>query len=128
MEAVREQIVDIAGRQRMLTQKMTKEKLLILADIQKAKYQKSLRESIGAFDMTLHDLRHGNPARQIPKPTDAALIVQLQEVEKVWQRLKPLYEKAHPDKKELAVIVSQNPLLLQEMNKAVTLYETLADL
>jgi hypothetical protein len=128
MEAAREQIVDIAGRQRMLTQKMTKEKLITLAAIQKEKYQKRVQQSIDQFEQTLHDLRYGNPNRMIPKPTDQTLIKQLQQVAEIWQKLKPLYEKSHPTKDELTTIISQNNLLLQEMDKAVMLYEKLADI
>jgi hypothetical protein len=128
MEAAREHIVDIAGRQRMLTQKMTKEKLLILAGIQKEKYQKRVQQSIDQFEQTLHDLRYGNPSRMIPKPTDRTLIDQLRKVDKMWQQLKPLYEKSQLKKDEIATLIKQNILLLQEMDKAVILYEKLADI
>ncbi len=127
MEKARLNIVDIAGRQRMLTQKMTKEKLLILAKVAPAKNEKKLHETVSQFDKALEVLIHGDPALKMPKPSNQKVIAQLQKVDGLWKRLKPLYLKEKLGKKELQAIVKGNPVLLAQMNKAVHLTEVVTD-
>jgi hypothetical protein len=127
MEKARLNIVDIAGRQRMLTQKMTKEKLLILAKVAPQKNSNKLHESVAQFDKALDVLMQGDTSLKIPKPANADIIAQLQKVDGIWEKLKPLYLKEKPGKKELSIIVKGNPVLLKEMNKAVHLSEVVVD-
>ncbi len=128
LQQAREQIVDIAGKERMLIQKMTKEKLLILAAIHKSENHRKLMRTVAAFDGTLHALLQGDSSRKIPKATNPQLRVQLQKVLHLWQKLKPLYETQKLDKKGLATILSHNTIMLQEMDRAVTLYEQLTEI
>ena len=127
MEKARLNIVDIAGRQRMLTQKMTKEKLLILAKVAPGQNGQKLKKTIAEFDTALTMLIKGDPAHQLPKPANAKMIAQLNRVDTLWQKLKPIYLEEKPGKKALQVIVKGNPVLLSEMNKAVHISETVAD-
>ena len=122
LEKSRLRIVNVAGRQRMLTQKMTKEKLLIAEG--HSEYSDKLKATIELFDKSLYALINGDSDQMIVKPTDKKIKAQLMKVEKMWKRLKPLYEKEKLSKKEMMVIIEQNPLLLKEMNKAVNMSET----
>ncbi len=116
-------VVNIAGRQRMLTQKMTKEKLLV-SELKKSEYADKLKKSIALFDTSLTALIHGDAEKGISKPTDAVLIKAYAKVEKGWTKLKPLYSKKSLDNEELQVIVNENPKLLKDMNNAVNLAES----
>jgi len=127
IEKARLNIVDIAGRQRMLTQKMTKEKLLILAKVHPQKNRKKLHKSVALFDNSLKALINGDPALKIPKPGNAKIIKQLKHVANLWEELKPIYLQDKIGKKELHQIIKENPVLLAEMNKAVHLSEIVAD-
>ena len=127
MEKARANIVDIAGRQRMLTQKMTKEKLLILAKVNIAENKQKLQQTVSLFDISLTGLAQGNKALKIIKPSNKKMIKQLKVVASSWKRLKPLYLKNVLKKKELVSIIKGNPLLLAQMNKAVSLSEVVAD-
>ena len=127
MEKARLNIVDIAGRQRMLTQKMTKEKLLILAKVAPKQNDKKLHETIGQFDSALKMLIAGDASHRIPKPSNAKMIAQLQRVSALWEKLKPVYLQKKTGKKALSAIVQGNPVLLKEMNKAVHISEVVAD-
>jgi len=127
MEKARLNIVDIAGRQRMLTQKMTKEKLLILAKVAPKKNTKKLHESVTQFDTALKVLQNGNASLKIPKPSNQEVTAQLMKVSALWQKLQPFYLKEKLGKKDLEVIIKGNPVLLKEMNKAVHLSEVVAD-
>ena len=121
LEKARLHIVNVAGRQRMLTQKMTKEKLLILKG--EKKYDSKLKETVALFDDALTTLIKGDSKKMISKPSNEKIITQLKVVSKLWSELKPLYEKKKNSVKELATIVTKNPLLLKEMNSMVKLAE-----
>ena len=114
-------IVNLAGRQRMLTQKMTKEKLMCVKG--QKEYKKSLLKTIKLFDDSLDSLMNGNPAEKIAKPSNPKIKNQLLKVKTLWDELKPLYENWNPDAKILAIIIQKNPILLEEMNTMVTLVE-----
>ena len=122
LEKVKVHIVNIAGRERMLSQKMTKEKLLYLQG--KKEYAQKLQNSIKLFDDSLNALINGDPKQNIVKPTNKKIKEQLKKVNDIWQKLKPLYLKENPTKKELAYIIKMNPLLLSEMNKMVEMTES----
>jgi len=122
LEKSRVHIIDIAGRERMLTQKMTKEKLLILQG--KKEYIKKLNSTIKLFDDSLKWLIDGNTQENIIKPSNIKIKEQLDKVAKIWSQIKPLYEKEKPTTKELALIIKTNPILLSEINRMVNMAET----
>lgn len=121
LDKARLHIVNIAGRQRMLTQKMTKEKLLIVKG--KSEYSAKLEKTIKLFDDSLNALINGDEKQTIVKPTSKKIKKQLAIVEGIWKILKPLYIKTKPSTKELKTIIEQNPILLAEMNKMVKMSE-----
>ena len=121
LEKARLHIVNVAGRQRMLTQKMTKEKLLIVKG--EEKYNSKLKKTMTLFDDSLNALIKGDSKKMISKPSNEKIISQLKVVSKLWSELKPLYEKKKNSAKELATIVTKNPLLLKEMNSMVKMDE-----
>ena len=125
LEKARLHLVNIAGRQRMLTQKMTKEKLL-LVNGEKA-YASKLDETIKLFDSSLTALIKGDKSQNITKPTNEKIIKQLTKLSKLWEELKPLYEKKKDSAKELAMIISKNGTLLKEMNTMVNMAEQEAE-
>jgi len=121
LDKARLHIVNVAGRQRMLTQKMTKEKLLIAKG--EKEYSDKFQKTIKLFDDSLNALINGNSKQMIVKPTNKTIKKQLAKVAKIWKKLKPLYEKPKPTPKELATIIKENPILLSQMNKMVKMSE-----
>ena len=121
LEKARLRVVNVAGRQRMLTQKMTKEKLLLLKG--KKEYSKKLDTTIKLFDTSLIALIKGDKKQNISKPTNEKIISQLKVVSEMWSKLKPLYIKKKNSAKELAQIIAKNPTLLKEMNAMVQMSE-----
>jgi len=121
LEKARLRVVNVAGRQRMLTQKMTKEKLLLLKA--KKEYRKKLEGTIKLFDTSLNTLIKGDKTQNISKPTNEKIINQLKIVSMMWSKLKPLYLKKKNSAKELAMIISKNTVLLKEMNAMVKMAE-----
>ncbi len=116
-------LIDMAGRQRMLTQKMTKEFLAIYKMGQK-EYKPKLKESVELFDNTLKVLINGSKLYMLPKCTNPKIKKQLVKVSNLWQKIMPFYNKNDLSKKELVLLLQVNPILLNEMNKAVHLIET----
>lgn len=122
LEKARLRIVNVAGRQRMLTQKMTKEKLLSYKGNKEVNQQ--LLQTVKLFDDSLNALILGDQDKHITKATNEKITKQLKVVSTLWTKLKPLYEKEKLSSKEMAMILSKNTILLKEMNTMVGLSET----
>ena len=121
-------VINIAGRQRMLSQKMTKEALLLQsADTDREQRKKALMATINLFDRSLSGLIEGNADMGLPPAQNPPIKEQLLEVKNLWS---PFHQAAlaltgdiQPDsdqfQKALEVITANNLTLLKEMNRAV---------
>ncbi len=116
-------VINLSGRQRMLTQKMTKEYLLVALDIAPAANREKLKRTMVLFDRTLGGLLDGDDAQGLPPTTDPAIRAQLRKVMKLWENFRPLLERPATPQNLLAVAHANLPLLA-EMNRAVKMYET----
>lgn len=121
LEKARLRVVNVAGRQRMLIEKMTKEKLLCVKSPQK--YNSKLKSTVKLFNDSLTTIIKGDSSKQITKPSNTKIIKQLKVISKLWEELKPLYKKEKNSSKELAIIIAKNSTLLKEMNTMVELAE-----
>jgi signal transduction histidine kinase len=124
-------VINLAGRQRMLSQKMTKE---ILFFSQGALTPEKVLNTIDVFHQTLRALTYGGKApldliqtkfTTLPEPSSSAVVEQLKKVKSIWI---PFSENAKRYLKEknassLAYLKDSNVLLLGEMNKAVFLLD-----
>ncbi len=135
-------IVNLAGRQRMLTQKMTKEVFFFYVTYLKTgEYPKDLKQQIRntmtVFSQTLTALKDGGEApleldlaktqyRYCP-PAEGAAHAQLTTVEHMWQTFASHMEVlliSNTDKiKHIQWVMDNNLSLLQEMNLAVVLLQ-----
>ncbi len=118
-------VINLAGKQRMLTQKMSKEILLIAKGIDVEANKASLKKTADLFDRTLKGLINGDPELGLPKTTDKAILAQLEKVSALWEEFKPNVEAAlngQIDQAVLKRVAAQNLPLLKEMNKAVQMY------
>ena len=112
--------INVAGRQRMLTQKMSKEILLIAAGVDGAANTKNLDETAKLFDSTLKGLKDfGN----------ADIAAQLKVVTGLWGKFHAHVKAAlsgDTSKGVLSSVAAENMPLLKNMNKAVQMYAKLA--
>ncbi len=115
-------VINLSGRQRMLTQKMTKEYLLAALDIDRAANLGNLKKTTALFDRTLRGLLDGDDAQGLPPTTDPAIRAQLEKVMKLWAGFRPLLQRPATQENLLAVARANLPLLA-EMNRAVKMYE-----
>ncbi len=115
-------VINLAGRQRMLTQRMTKEALLIMAghDV-----SEPFNKTKALFDSTLLSLIEGDTARSIPKPNNNVLKEQLEKVSDIWGTFQTELNQVvgGASTKELEQLYEHSSLILKEMNAAVKLYE-----
>jgi hypothetical protein len=122
LQKARLRVVNVAGRERMLTQKMTKEKLL-WQKLGSQKQKKKMYQTVKLFETSLSGLMLGNAKMGLPKATNRKIKDQLKTVERIWKKIKPLFVKEKLTAKELAILIKVNPMLLSEMHQAVGLME-----
>lgn len=122
-------VLDHAGRQRMLSQKMVKELLLFAANINPEDNLKSLATTMQLFSKVLKGLQMGDEEFNFLPAQNSALKKQLRVVETIWEQLKPLFSTAIQAKRasseNLMTIYQLNPQLLQEADKVVKIFEEL---
>jgi methyl-accepting chemotaxis protein len=127
--------LNISGRQRMLTQKMSKE--LFSAQIAnlgaETSANASMSKTMKLFDKSLKGLVEGNSEQGLARTTDEGLLLQLKKVQSLWTAFQAGLQRAstHPEGSVerdagLIFVHERNVELLKEMNKAVGLFETLA--
>ncbi len=110
--------VNIAGRQRMLTQKMTKQ--ILEGDF------KGAEETAALFSKSLEALRNGDASMKLKKVKDPEILAQIEKVERLWQEFRTRLERiihhqgSQVDKEYL---LSHNLELLKEANTLTKLFE-----
>ncbi len=120
--------INVAGRQRMLSQKMAKEAGLIAFGEDKEGVAATLNKTADLFDVSLSALITGLPTVTLPAPPPGVMM-KLYEVEAVWADYQPIIRRVANMQEaadyELAAIAAQADPLLKKMNDAVTAYEQL---
>ena len=118
-------IINLAGKQRMLTQKMSKEALFIAKGINVKANTESLKKTASLFDKTLKGLVQGDESLKLSKTTNKEILAQLKKVSELWASLKTNIDKVasgSTDKALLEAIAKENLPLLKNMNQAVQMY------
>ena len=108
-------VINLAGKQRMLTQKMTKELLLVANGIDADANKANAKKTGELFETTLKGLTDKCKNEDIKK--------QLGTVAKLWADYKAIIEKADTAEASLKKAEELNMPLLKEMNKAVKMFE-----
>jgi two-component system nitrate/nitrite sensor histidine kinase NarX len=139
-QAADARVINLAGRQRMLTQEMTKAVLGIARD-PTSDYRAELDEAAYLFDRTLTALLDGGSAPYggetvtLPPAKDTAIHTQLGVVAELWNQFRQGVETVQTADPESAVfasavreIESLSPVILQEMDQVVRLCEAAAEL
>jgi len=120
-------VLNLSGKQRMLTQKMSKEIMLIALDINKEANLANLQKTSALFDKTLKGLRNGSEELRLPPTSSGRILRQLDKIDAIWADFYPVVQEIVANKSvtqdQVGLIAKQNLPLLKEMNKAVGLYE-----
>ncbi|MFZ5646251.1 MAG: type IV pili methyl-accepting chemotaxis transducer N-terminal domain-containing protein [Bacillota bacterium] len=126
--------VNVAGRQRMLSQKMTKETLNYMATKDQS-YAKAQADTIAAFEKSLEALLQGGQldisGRTVNvKPTDnEQVLAALNDARQYWQKVKPEYlsavqHLADSHKLEVSDLNNSSMELLKRFDAITGMYET----
>jgi len=119
--------INLAGGQRMLSQKMAKEALLL--ETGEAKVE-DFQATVNLFDQTLNGLIDGSKVLGLGSMKSSAVLSQLRKVEERWTLFRGNAENlialAEPSLKYTNYILKNNVPLLQEINRAVLQYEKTA--
>ena len=123
-------VINLAGKQRMLTQKMSKEALFIAKGIDADANKANLKKTAALFDKTLNGLINGDSSLNLPKTENKEILAQLQKVSDLWKPFKANIDKViegKADKATLEAIAKDNLPLLKNMNAAVQMYVKTSD-
>jgi hypothetical protein len=116
-------VLNLSGKQRMLTQKMTKELSLVAKGLDESENRVKLHTTMQLFDQTLKGLLKGDKDLDLPETTDDVIRKQLTVVQGYWNDLKPLIEAVDTSNQSLQKVGQLNLTVLHEMDKAVKMYE-----
>lgn len=116
--AINPQTIDTAGRQRMLSQKIAKEAVLVSVGVES---KDTLQKTIKLFEASHKAILEGNAQLGMSPVTEPSVIKQMQHVGQLWTSYKSTIESHVQQSSEetLSRIQQQSPIILKEMNKAV---------
>ena len=119
-------LIDISGRQRMLTQKMSKEACFLGTDQGSAKTAENLEGTVQIFEASLDALRFGLPEMSLREPPNREISDGLEVVLNDWNRVKPLLNDVLEGQSLNAQQGRQNfqglNTTMSNMNKVVGMY------
>lgn len=120
-------VINLAGKQRMLTQKMTKEALLIALDIDAQINLKNLKSSYDLFDKTLKGLRDGDSELGLSETVQPNILNGLNQVDVLWfefsKTIQEIVQRKTVSSTDIEMMADKNLPLLWAMNDVVKLYE-----
>ncbi len=119
-------LIDIAGRQRMLAQRMSKNVCLIAAGINVETAMAELKTTSETFDASLSALRFGMTEAGINPPPNDAIASGLDGVLETWSQVRPIVDAALAeqtlDAEHLSIMFHKANALTGGMNATVGLY------
>jgi hypothetical protein len=121
--------INVSGRQRMLSQKMSKELCMIAVGYRIPSTRAHLMGTVALFESSHQMLQRGLPALDLKEKDSSAIAVQLSVIERHWRKLSEIFRRAaaggDPVEADLRTIASDSSLLLIELNRAVEMYESI---
>lgn len=124
-------VISISGRQRMLSQRISKEVLIIIYHDNATGTEISRLESdVELFEMSHQALRYGNTELGLPVSTSTVTIAQWEIVDDLWSKFKePVYEviAGNYSQEICNQIIETNVPLLNEINNLVSTFEDKAE-
>ena len=119
--------INVAGRQRMLTQKASKEFCLAASGHQADENRANLAKTIALFEKSLEALMNGDAELGVPAAPNSAIYEQLTLVKGLWGKLHAELVQAASGSEvpltAISAVAELNEPVLIEMNKAVQMYE-----
>ena len=119
-------VINLAGRQRMLTQRIAKEAILISLGVDVEENMGRLRESRDLFARTLVGLKVGDESQGLVGTSDSNTLESLEEVEAVWALMDDAVSAGLAAGRfsdgQVALVVDLSPMLLNASEGVVTAF------
>lgn len=126
LDAEKATTINLAGRQRMLSQKIAKAACMIGVRLDHANSIEELRAAMRLFDQTLQGLLVGDDSAGLLPPPNVEIALQLRKVERHWRGVLPILrtavETGQIGEAEMATLARDLDVVLFEMNRAVGLW------
>ncbi|HKJ77072.1 MAG TPA: methyl-accepting chemotaxis protein, partial [Gammaproteobacteria bacterium] len=118
--------INVAGRQRMLSQRVAKEALLAAQEVRP---RSSVEKTMALFEKSHRGLLEGNKEMGVTAVSNPAIREQLKKVWRLWQDYRGTIESYldNPSDELVATIDEQSPVVLKEMHQAVGMMATAAN-
>ncbi len=118
--------INMAGRQRMLSQRVAKEAMMVVQGVEN---RATVEKTIRLFESSHEKLMNGDKTSHIEAVKDPAVIAQMNLVTSLWQTYKDdiFAYIQNGDRPSLERLQVNSPIVLKEMNKAVGMMATLAN-
>ncbi len=120
-------IINLAGMQRMITQQMSKETILLAMGVEKDEHIRQLRSSQALFDRTLRGLREGDVALQLPATENPAILEDISRVDELWSLYNTAVQEGLTDgtlsRASIAIVADLSMPLLKAMGETVQEYK-----
>ena len=118
--------LNVAGAQRMLSQRVAKEVQMVAAGVEE---RSQAQQTIEQWERAHGWLLNGSKEAGVPAVTDPAIRTQLEQVLTLWQDYRPalIAYMDDPDRPTLEQLHEMSPKVLSQMNEAVGMMSTLAD-
>ncbi len=117
-------VINVAGKERMLSQFITKEIFMVLYD--KNRGYEELDKAIFEFEGSLGDLENGNEKRGIYKAPTQEIVSAINEVKKEWyaykENIRWIKEGGNTPKVHIEYITQNNTVLLEKIDTVVSLF------
>lgn len=123
--SINPQTINVAGKQRMLSQRMAKEALLVAAGVEQ---ETTLRKTMQLFEKSHAAIINGDGKLGMKPISDPDILKQMSHVEGLWKDYKVILNNhlLHNSNQTLSAIKEQSPVVLKEMNKAVVMMTNIA--
>jgi len=120
-EEAKNAVINLAAMNKMLSQRMAKDAILVAHGIDVEFYQKDLIDSAKQFNDFIEGMYSGNEALKLPKETDKKVLLELDEVNEVWRdfynAVKNFNQDGKIDQEAYNFIINNNEKLMRLSHK-----------
>lgn len=129
LHSVLGQVLSTVSQQRLLSQRIAKQFLLVAYNHETRKNKSRLRKATKQFDQSMMDLLQGRPQQKLIAPPTVEIRSRLDAANRLWIQMKPLIAPAisggSPSPDQILMVASLNEKLLEALNQVLKLYMAL---
>ncbi|MCL4456827.1 MAG: methyl-accepting chemotaxis protein [Nitrospirae bacterium] len=117
-------VVNYAGRQRAISQRLTK---IVFAKQRGVDGGEKIQELTSSMDKIVNGLINGDPALNLPKATDEKFMAKMKEIDGAWKEFKDTIDRANKDAGILKELFEDSEKVLKLADEATTIAATASE-